>query len=226
MRKLLSVLLVVSMLFACCAALADEEEAAVDFEGIEFSPLPADGTGSAIVPRAEEYAIKETTDKVIVSESTISVRIGSITLMLKVPDAYRCFTQDYIASIRSYATIGDPETLLNIMFENDFHIYLWDLYTNSETMIGTLETDRFCIQTGDMGKLDAKDLETFGNLFGQANGLEYMGSYKTDSATWMRFTGGANIFLTIVNSQYIVYYYNSAAIEDVEEILQNLTIFS
>lgn len=226
MKKVFCILLVFSLLVSCTAAVAEGDDTGKVPAGIELSKLPATSSEKRVALKEESaYAISEPRDAVTISGNMIAVRTEGITMLLNLPDAYQCFTQDYIASIRNYATMNDPEPLQNYMVEENVHYYLYDQYTQIESHIDSLEQDRASLIIGNMNSLKEDELKDFGVSFGEANGIDFDGTFKTNTAVWIRYTGAANVYVTIVGGKYLVYYFGETFKEDAEEILSNLDVF-
>ena len=226
MKKSFCILLVFSLLVSFTAVFAEGADTKRIPAGIEFSKLPAESTEKRISLKDESsYAISEPRDTVTISGNMIAVRTDGITMLLNLPDAYQCFTQDYIASIRNYATLENPESLQNYMVEGNVHYYLYDQYTQIETHIQSMEQDRTSLIIGNMNSLKEDELKDFAVSFGEINGIVFDGTFKTNTAVWIRYTGSFKVYVTIVGSTYLIYYCGETAKEDAEEILSNLDVF-
>ena len=226
MKKLLSVLLAAVMLLSCCAVFAEEGTQTIDFSGVEFEKISGEDSGAKVsLKDKESFAIAPISDSVTVSGSMIAVRTRGLTMMLNLPDAYVCFTQDYFASLQSYAMLNDPDPLQNFMVQADSHFYLYDQYTNNESHIDSLKSDKACAMIGNLRYLDDANLKEFAKAFGDVNGVTCQGFFKTGTATWVKYTGAVNVYLTIVGSEYLAYFIGEADDADAQEVLNALTVF-
>lgn len=226
MKKLLSVLLAAAMLLSCCTVFAEEETQTIDFSVVEFQKITEEESGAKVAIKDESsYAIAPISDSVTVSGSMIAVRTRGLTMMLNLPDAYVCFTQDYFASLQSYAMLSDPDPLQNFMVQADSHFYLYDQYTQNESHIDSLQSDKACAMIGNLRYLDDENLKAFAAAFGEANDVTAQGFYKTGTAVWIKYTGVVNVYITIVGSEYLAYFYGNAEDTDAQEILSALTVF-
>lgn len=227
MKKLLSILLSAALLLACAPVLAEDgAPSSADFGGMTFSSLPKDTTSGLVTLKEDtSYAINDGGDSVSVYGSLIAVQTNGIAMMLDLPDAYLCFTQDYIASIKSYAIVNDPEAMLEYLKEINAHFYLYDQYTLNESHINTLEADNASRFVGNLNDLSESDLNAFALAFAKANGIEYQDTYKTVTSTWLYFSGEVSVYVTVVNGGYLAYFAGDAEEEDAQEILSCLSVF-
>ncbi len=230
MKKILGVLVAGILLFSCCAVFAEGETAtSPDLSGFDFSKLEEGITQGTIVLQDESsFAIAPTSDKVTVAGNMVSVQNGGVFMLLTLPDAYLCFTQDYNASLQTYAMLNDQslrEGLQNHMVQNDIHYYLLDMYTTNESAILSIGPDQASMMIYNMKNLNSSDLNDIGAAFAQGGGVSYGGSYSSSTATWLKFTGKVNMYMTIVGGQYIVYQIGNASSADAEGILSALSIY-
>ena len=227
MKRFLSVFLTMILLLSCCAAATGENAATIDFSGMEMPKLSKDSSGGKISLKEENaFAIAEGKDTVRVTGTMVTVQSGDIIMMLDVPDAYLCFTQDYNASIRSYMILSEPDLLQNYMVEANSHFYLFDQYTLNESEIVTLERIPLFVLIGNLKDLNETDQNDFATAFGTVNGMTCSDIFRTDTAAWIHYTGDFNVYITIVGGECLAFYCGDADDEDAREILSALYLFS
>ncbi len=225
MKKLFSIILAVMMLVSCCAALAESENAALNIEGTDVSGLFTPKAEGGVTLKEASFAMAQSNDVVTVADSMIAVRSGSITMMLNLPTGYVCFTQDYFASIESYAMINDPEGLQRLMVENDCHFYLLDTIAMNESSIEGREADDLSMAIGNMKSLSDEDQIYIGTQIGSASGVDFRGVVKTGTASWLSFGGSVNLYMTVVGGTWLIYYAGNAMDIDAEDLLNSLSIY-
>ena len=99
------------------------------------------------------------------------------------------------------------------------------MYTTNESAILSIEPDQASMMIYNMKNLNSSDLNDIGAAFAQGGGVTYGGSYSSSTATWLKFTGKVNMYMTIVGGQYIVYQIGNASSADAEGILSALSIY-
>ena len=227
MKKVLAVLMAGILLFSCCAAFAEgEATTSLDLSGFDFSKIPEEiSTGDFALKDESSYAIAPTSDKVTVAGNMVSVQHGSVYMILMLPDAYLCLTQDYNASIQAYRMLQDPEAAQNTMVAGRIHYCLVDMYTMNESKLFSVEPDAFSMMVGNLKYLSSSDLNDFAVGFGQGAGITYTGTFQSGSALWLKYTGKLNVYVTIVGGECFIYHYGDATEADAEEILNALAIY-
>ncbi|MBR0463193.1 MAG: hypothetical protein IJJ23_02250 [Clostridia bacterium] len=216
MKKLLALMLVLSLSIFGFAAFAEEATLTEDEVKIE-------GLGGIEIPEltardVESYAVGGYT--VTNDNETYTVNTGSLTFKVDV-SAYPgvlVLTRDFYASMKGYMSY-DYNAVLPIMEENDVHLWIIDQETGNMMIIYTVEGDAFSQQTGSFTTLSAANQA----LIAQVN----TGSadiYTIGNCNW--FAPGSEVLATIVGGQYVCIEYGTGDGATEEDLLDVIDILS
>ncbi len=220
MRKLVVWVVCVIAALGCCLASAE------DFSALETPVLsmPLQGT-EASVNKKMAFAPSAPKDTVIVAGNIVAMKADSLTMLLEMPPAYLCITQDFDVSARGYAMLNDPEGMQAAMLANDIHFLLLDQYMDTVTYLYTSSPDLLSFKIGSLDELSETDFTAAAKKIASGNGMVYAGSKETKTARWIHLTGGSDLYLTIHKGNYIVYFCEGATAEDAETVLDNLGLY-
>lgn len=224
LKRIRAALLAALFLFTGSTSLSESSRKPIDFSGLEFTGLSGHAPEKLIsLTDPSSYALVEGNDTVSVNGSAITVQSGGLSMTLTPPGGYICFTQDYFASIDNYILMNDPDTLQNFMVESDSHFYLFDQTTLNESYFYSPQQDDASVAIHNLNELSNDDLGDFASYFGKANNVTCCGFCYTDDVMWLLFSGDTNVYLTVIDGEYIAYNFGKAPDETVQEILSCLS---
>ena len=211
MKKLLALLLACAMLLSLGAALAE------DYSTEEVTEKTVTEAPAFTFGEPQERGVSGITDIVTNNNGilTISTKDGLYIRVSEPPEGVFLFTQDYFASLGSYASFPglDPDDFIEYLKSNDIHVYSLDRFTKTESRFMTFEPDSLSKKIRNFDSLSDTDAGTVAQVLAPAFGCSNGQVTTINGVKWMLLDNMA--LVTIVNGVYFV------AVPNLQEITED-----
>ena len=192
MKKLM--VLAVALLMICSVALAETPEISQEDFTLDLNQkhmVSLDLIDESAMSIGEADSVIRDGNKYIVNNGTIEYRLD----LEKFPTLL-CFTQNKMASFEAYLRVGDPESLLEYLIDEEINFYLVDMETKMQVYIYPHEGDKLSAFTGDLSQLDPQNQELIASMMASNPVIK-----KAGDVTWI--VANEAMMLTIFKNQYI-----------------------
>ena len=206
MKRLLSLLLSLMLCMTVFSALA--EETASEFANDEVGLTIPDAALPKVELKEASQAAKAADDVVNMNNVyTIKTPDGlTITLNAANLSSFLVLTQSYYASLDIYSRFKDDATAtqyINQLIEGNAHIVIWDAYEAFQSIVlYTSGSSALTKHVKNLGELRESDLKMVANQIAVNNNVSDYTMYTFNGNVWIQL--GANVLVTIVNSEYVV----------------------
>ena len=253
MKKIISMLLALTMLMTAVCALAEETnlESAQAPEAEAAEPLQE---GETEIIKEDQFVLLEdfgvtlpqlpdlptemrekaygegSTDMVSVNGTMNIVKTQeNLVFIMDMPKGYTCLTQDFEASMFGFIRIKDPDALIDSMIEDGIHLLFINDLDNSWMGLSTLGSDAISTRVGNLNTMTKDRITSYAEVFAASESIVFNDLVEAGSTTWMRFND--NILITVAGGQYIMMRsldkdVPETVLESMTELLSHLIIFA
>ena len=219
MKRIVCLLLSLVLCLTAFSALA--EQPASEFANDEVGLKVPEAGMPKVELKTEAQAASKKGDDVVNQNNVYTIKTANglnITLNASNLGTFLVLTQSYYGSIDIYRRFKDDATasqFIDSMIEGDAHVVIWDAYDAFQSIV--LRGAGSSALTGhvkNLASLSESDLNAVANQIAVSNDVSSYNLYSFNGNVWIQL--GANLLVTIVNSEYqvVTYYPNGDQMTD------------